>query len=109
MSVKLYNTDIHLTLGLYLYISILYFIHLKIDEYYSPSCVGGGCQFERCLNPSCEGGGCTFVNSKKATCSGGSCHFYNPLDTLKDGYCEGGNCYLENLPWPSRLSTELSY
>lgn len=38
-----------------------------------------------------------------------SCSFEDPRDTLKDGYCAGGNCFLHGHQWPAYFGRLLSY
>lgn len=65
------------------------------------TCPGGACKFLRSKGPSCTGGGCHFVECSHATCEGGSCNFENPQNSLKYGYCNGENCYLDGEPHPT--------
>jgi len=60
------------------------------------NCTGGLCEFIDTVNPSCRGGSCTFIRCKNATCDGGNCHHVHPRDTLKEEYCNGGGCRLNN-------------
>lgn len=40
--------------------------------------------------------------------SDGSCEFRDPDETLKRGYCSGGNCYFEGTAFPD-FNSFLSY
>ncbi len=48
-------------------------------------CLGGACEFEKCVGATCKGGGCTFID---------------PSETLKQGYCDGHGCNINNIPHP---------
>ncbi|KAJ1439671.1 hypothetical protein B484DRAFT_443865 [Ochromonadaceae sp. CCMP2298] len=65
-----------------------------------PQCPGGACLFVDCTSPSCAGGACIFERGSGSTCDGGSCTYRQPQETLKAGYCAGGNCNIEGQEHP---------
>ena len=73
----------------------------------APSCRGGGCYFENCIDATCEGGGCFFKLCERPTCSGGGCDFTENRDILKKGFCEGGGCTYDGYSMSSEVEAAI--
>lgn len=77
---------------------------------------GGACTFESCTSPACEGGRyewrrmypSMFLDLLKIFFVVISCNFKNHIETLKEGYCGGGNCRLDGNSHPD-LQAHVSY
>mmetsp|Transcript_28594 Transcript_28594/g.33791 ORF Transcript_28594/g.33791 Transcript_28594/m.33791 type:complete len:113 (-) Transcript_28594:135-473(-) len=72
-------------------------------------CPGGLCEFHNCNNAICTGGACSFYECSHPTCPGGGCKFHDPKTTLLDGYCDGGACHLNGVPWSASFKNQLSF
>lgn len=78
------------------------------EDGFSTHCSGGLCEFIDTVNPTCKGGACTFIRCQGASCDGGGCHHIHPKETLKEGYCYGGGCRLNDELIPNTAKDNLS-
>ena len=37
------------------------------------------------------------------------CEFFDQASTLGEGYCDGGNCYVNGRLWPAKIANVLSF
>ncbi|CAM9469704.1 unnamed protein product, partial [Choristocarpus tenellus] len=54
------------------------------------------------------GGNCDFNSCHDPVCKGGSCRIFDPQTILQDGYCDGGACFVEGRPFPSKFLGRLT-
>lgn len=83
--------------------------HLCASNFIERCDLGGACVFERCTGATCTGGRYyytdfavlhVFYSYLSPLSAVLSCTYRDPKETLKAGYCDGGNCNIEGRPHP---------